>query len=1109
MKKILLSFLSALVAIAASASVGDTFAQGSLAYRITAEPTSTSYGEVTVTGFSIASNAPNISNLAFTIPSSVYYSGKTYVVISVAQSAFANRTNISSVSINYGLRDLNASAFQGCTNLSYVRLPSSCHFIYSKVFDGCTNLELVYYALSTDPNNWIINTNAFPANPNMKLLVSKTNPNVVEQFRRKAAFQNFASIQTSEFANDETYVDGAMTVVTKEPTSSGHGEMTIVGLSTNLLASTVTNGIYKPAGPTYKLGPYTFDVVAVSDSAFVRQTSLKGFDVSNMTSLKTIGEYAFTGCSALENVTLNEGLTTIKMRAFNGCTKLKQLTLPSTVSDCAPSFVDGCSAISALDVASGNRYYQSSYYTLYTTDGTLVRCPEGCSYLTVLSSTKAIGDYAFYNCSKLSVLTVPYGVKTVGMYAFRNSSLSQILFPSSVTSISTTAFRDCANLASLTINKTSVLPMASTSFSSCKRTNLYVPKSAISAYKAAEGWKTWTNFNVGGYDVQTNAFDGMTNYWASYTIVSDKKEVINGVSYDGRARLVNVPGISTIAHLTIPEYVMENSKKYAVTSVGEDAASGSTFSGSSFSVYLGVNVDTVGVGAFKGITALKKLYLNPNLKYIANDAFNGCGITNDLIFPYGFKTLGNYALYANPVTRILLPSSLTSMGTYAISRASQLRELIINTKWVSSATTWDLTNIPSTCKLYVPTGCVQEYKNNTKWKNLQVSAGAYDFAYNDDHAGTIYRMTVVSGSPVTKDGVTYAGRAKYVYHPSLVEKGTVIYSTSTFETDKGNNANKMYLMTEFGDSCMAHSKVASAAPMKYLEAVGNYAFYMSNLTGSYELPSTCTYLGKWAFMNCKLAELMIKANYNNTVLPGQLFGNISSNFACYVKYDQIYLWQQAAKSWPVMMASGKLCSDSFNAYFEDSNDAIDISVTHPVNWNGSDLNAYLVTGFDASTNTLRTSQVNATPAGTGVLLTGYNKGKIYKLYRPSTTPAAVTNNYLMGTSTKSVDVHSYAYCYYFDTAKKMFIRPTAARNSGYGRTVLVYSTSASSLNVDLWGGGLKGDIDGNGVVNVSDVTALINQILGTASYPTNRCDVDGNGTVNVSDVTALINIILG
>ena len=53
-----------------------------------------------------------------------------------------------------------------------------------------------------------------------------------------------------------------------------------------------------------------------------------------------------------------------------------------------------------------------------------------------------------------------------------------------------------------------------------------------------------------------------------------------------------------------------------------------------------------------------------------------------------------------------------------------------------------------------------------------------------------------------------------------------------------------------------------------------------------------------------------------------------------------------------------------------------------------------------------------------------------------------------------------------------------------------------------------GDIDGNGEVNVSDVTALINHILNAATYDSTLCDIDGNGEVNVTDVTALINILL-
>lgn len=55
---------------------------------------------------------------------------------------------------------------------------------------------------------------------------------------------------------------------------------------------------------------------------------------------------------------------------------------------------------------------------------------------------------------------------------------------------------------------------------------------------------------------------------------------------------------------------------------------------------------------------------------------------------------------------------------------------------------------------------------------------------------------------------------------------------------------------------------------------------------------------------------------------------------------------------------------------------------------------------------------------------------------------------------------------------------------------------------------IVGDIDGNGEVNMSDVTALINHILNAATYDSTLCDIDGNGEVNVTDVTALINILL-
>lgn len=62
---------------------------------------------------------------------------------------------------------------------------------------------------------------------------------------------------------------------------------------------------------------------------------------------------------------------------------------------------------------------------------------------------------------------------------------------------------------------------------------------------------------------------------------------------------------------------------------------------------------------------------------------------------------------------------------------------------------------------------------------------------------------------------------------------------------------------------------------------------------------------------------------------------------------------------------------------------------------------------------------------------------------------------------------------------------------------------------DLEASLVPGDVSGDGRVNVSDVTALINMILGITGKDETVADVNHDGKINVSDVTALINIILG
>ena len=55
-----------------------------------------------------------------------------------------------------------------------------------------------------------------------------------------------------------------------------------------------------------------------------------------------------------------------------------------------------------------------------------------------------------------------------------------------------------------------------------------------------------------------------------------------------------------------------------------------------------------------------------------------------------------------------------------------------------------------------------------------------------------------------------------------------------------------------------------------------------------------------------------------------------------------------------------------------------------------------------------------------------------------------------------------------------------------------------------------GDVTGDGIINVEDVTTLIDYLLGSSSgnFAEGNADVNGNGVINVEDVTALIDMLL-
>jgi glutathione peroxidase-family protein len=100
-----------------------------------------------------------------------------------------------------------------------------------------------------------------------------------------------------------------------------------------------------------------------------------------------IGDYAFTNCTALVDLTLGRQLLKIGTNAFERCTAISSLKLPASLTEIKNYAFNSCSSVSSVEMD-----HQQS-------------------------NLKVIGSYAFQNCANLSSFTIPHLVETVGSQA--------------------------------------------------------------------------------------------------------------------------------------------------------------------------------------------------------------------------------------------------------------------------------------------------------------------------------------------------------------------------------------------------------------------------------------------------------------------------------------------------------------------------------------------------------------------------------------------------------------------------------------------------------------------------------------------------------------------
>ena len=294
---------------------------------------------------------------------------------------------------------------------------------------------------------------------------------------------------------------------------------------------------------------------------------------------------------------------------------------------------------------------------------------------SVKEGTRIICDRAFSSCCSLSEIVIPSSVTSIGDSAFDTcSSLSEIVIPSSVTSIGERAFSSCTSLKYISIPK-SVICLNGNPFANwngklkCLSSN-FVYEDDILFNKDKSRIISFRNQNIETYVIPSSVTS--IDDWAFYGCYSLSEIVISS----------SVTSIGDSAFswcLSLSEIVIPSS----VTSIGKGAFSSCSHLSE---IVIPSSVTSIGDWAFSYCFSLKYISIPKSVISLNGNPFaewNGkleCLSPNfvyedDILFN---KDRSRIISFRNQnIESYVIPSSVTSIGDSAFSCCRSLSEIVI------------------------------------------------------------------------------------------------------------------------------------------------------------------------------------------------------------------------------------------------------------------------------------------------------------------------------------------------------------------------------------------------------------------------------------------------